>query len=494
MTIKFEQLQSSNQGHSFMLRGVFDNTSPSNDNLGNFQMRTVSYSSTNPQDPQGDGAPSDFTHTAWVLAGHPVNTTAPQNTASATLQAYTIAKPGNQYARSESGHFTYGTNRYGSIAAGSIANIFQTPYTNFTMVHVGSTGPGTQNRDGMKATSSTDVYHIGGYPPATSAIWKMPRASKNPVSAPNSANTFLPTIITNPAGFTHGPAVAGGTAWSENSNDRYYTFQADGNPISPSHGVQGGSFASGNGSWLISDIQMKTAPGPYITAHVYNTNSPAGRYTYAMHTGTSESFSVHWIRGTLQNSHPLVISPTNSSTDLGFKLPYAAMQTGAGGTTAVYFLTPADLVRGRNFAPVTSTTNAAHFGSPAAANQEDIGVASTSDALYIHGGHFSSTFSYAQNVGRVPFANMVTAVTPLGSVGWAARNYDQGNSESKHVFQGGGPQSYPEINNNHWYTFSLNNQTVSVTTAGVTIPAGPGEGLTHAEELGTQGGFAYMAD
>jgi len=491
MTIKFEQLQSTNQGHSFMLRGVFDNTSPSNDHLGNFQMRTVSYSSTNPQDPQGDGAPSDFTHTAWVLAGHPVNTgVAPQNTASATVQAYTIAKPGNQYGRSESGHFSYGASRYSAIAAGSFANIFQTPYQNFTMAHIGSSGPSAENSDGMKATSSTDVYHIGGYSPATSAIWKMPRSAKTTVSAPNSANTYLPTIVTSPAGITHGGAVAGGTAWSENINDKYYTFQSPGNPISPVYGVHSGSFASGHGNNSAQDIFMKNNTGTFLPIA-----SPAGRYAYAMHTGTSESFSVHWIRGILSAGHPLVTSPTNSTTDLGFKLPYAAMQASAGGS---YFLTPSDLIRGRNFAPIApGITNAGRLGNNnSPASMEDIGVASTSDAVYIHGGATGSNASqpFGSHVGRIPFANMVTAVTPLGPVGWYARNMDQGNSESKHIFQGGGPNSSPLTGNNNWYSYSLNNQTVSVATTGLTIPAGPGEGLTHVEELGNQGGFAYMAD
>lgn len=491
MTIKFEQLQSSNQGHSFMLRGVFDNTSPSNDHLGNFQMRTVSYSSTNPQDPQGDGAPSDFTHTAWVLAGHPVNTgVAPQNTASATLQAYTIAKPGNQYARSESGHFSYGATRYTSITNASTANIFQTPYQNFTMAHIGSAGPGVVMKDGMKATSSTDVYHIGGYPPASSAIWKMPRSTKTTVSAPNSSNTYLPTIVTSPAGFTHGAAVAGGTAWSENINDKYYTFQSSGNPISPAHGVHSGSFASGNGTNTAANIYMKNNSGTFSPI-----NSPAGRYAYAMHTGTSESFSVHWMRGTLSAEHPLVTSPSSSTTDLGFKLPYAAMQISGGGS---YFLTPSDLIRGRNFAPIApGVTNVGRLGNnSSAASMEDIGVASTSDAVYIHGGATGATpfQPYAAHVGRIPFANMVTAVTPLGPVGWFARNIDQGNSESKHIFQGGGPNSSPLVGNSNWYSYSLNNQTVSVATTGLTIPAGPNENLTHFEELGNQGGFAYIAD
>ena len=105
MTITFEQTQDTTRGHNFMLRGIFQNSSAPQDNHGNIQIRTVSYNTTNPQDPQGDGAPSDFSHTAWVFAGHPVNSTpiAPNNTASTILHAYTIAKAGNQYIKSDDG-------------------------------------------------------------------------------------------------------------------------------------------------------------------------------------------------------------------------------------------------------------------------------------------------------------------------------------------------------------------------------------------------------
>ena len=471
MTILFEQTQDTTRGHNFMLRGIFDNVSSPQDNHGNIQIRTVSYSTTNPQDPQGDGAPADFTHTAWVFAGHPVNTIAPNNTASSILHAYTIAKPGNQYIKSDDGFFNYGFHSSGPPAALQ-HNVYQLTFSNDTEVSVGSAQGYPSITNAAAATGPTQVLMMGGQTSPnsgeTQAIWTMPKASKSPIAINPTVNTYLPAVFT-PAGTNIGSTQGETQNWSENSNDKWYSNEAG--------DTYSGSFASGNGSRILSDMRN---PGNQSFMSSSVLANPG-------HVGSSGEFSVHFVYGTTHPYHPLVSSVPNSQHELGVKLPFATAQATGG---SILYLPPSLFIKGRDFSPYGISNIAKSSPSDW---RFDNGVASNADAVWVHGGLYGNIGPWQpawRQVGKIPFSSMTSAVAVAGDSGsWGVR-YTQGNSDAKTVFMSRSINSgSPTINN--WRTFNLQS-SITTNTVGTASAAGPGYIPAVQVGIGKVGGFAYI--
>ena len=476
MTILFEQTQDTTRGHNFMLRGIFENVSSPQDNHGNIQIRTVSYSTTNPQDPQGDGAPADFSHTAWVFAGHPVNTIAPNNTASTILHAYTIAKAGNQYIKSDQGFFNFGVTSGPAggpqLPAALDHNVYQLTFSNDTEVAVGS----AQGYPGIyaagAATGPTQVLMMGGQTTTNTgdhqAIWSMPRASKSAVAINPTVNTYLPALFTPTGTFiasSHGETQN----WSENSNDKWYSNNG-GDTFS-------GSFASGNGSRILSDMRN---PGNQSYMNPDGRGQPG-------HVGSSAEFSVHFVHGGTHPYHPLVSSVPNSQHELGLKLPFATAQATGG---SVLYLPPSLFIKGRDMSPAARTNIAK--GVPGDW-RIDNGIASNAEAVWVHGGLYSEIFPYKSSwssVGKVPFASMTSAVASAGDAISYGVHYTQGNNDAKTVFMADQSNSgSPEVNN--WRTFNLQN-SITTNSVGTASVAGPGYGPAVRTGIGKWGGFAYI--
>ena len=473
MTIMFEQTQDTTRGHNFMLRGIFSNSQGTpQDFHGNIQIRTVSYNTTNPQDPQGDGAPSDFTHTAWVFAGHPVNTIAPNNTASTILHAYTIAKGGNQYIKSDDGFFNFGISSGPFMPAALDHNVYQLTFSNDTEVAVGS----AQGYPGIygvgTATGPTQVLMMGGQTSNNSgdhqAIWTMPKAAKTAVAINPTVNTYLPTVFT-PAGINIGSNHGETQNWSENSNDKWYSNN--------SGDTYSGSFASGNGSRIIADFRN---PGNQS----YMNPIYAGN---AANVGSSSEFSVHFVYGNSHPYHPLVSSVPNSQHELGLKLPFATAQATGG---SVLYLPPSLFIKGRDMSPY-GVTNIAK-GTPSDW-RFDNGVASNADAVWVHGGQYNNGPAFSQafkQVGKVSFASMTSAVAVIGDAISYGVSYTQGNNDAKTVFMADqGNSGSPEVNN--WRTFNLQN-SITTNSVGTSSVAGPGYGPAVRTGVGKFGGFAYI--
>tara|TARA_B100001093_G_scaffold57735_3_gene48862 strand:- start:25546 stop:26964 length:1419 start_codon:yes stop_codon:yes gene_type:complete len=471
MTILFEQTQDTIRGHNFMLRGIFSNVSSPQDNHGNIQIRTVSYNTQNPQDPQGDGAPSDFTHTAWVFAGHPVNTIAPNNTASTLLHAFTIAKPGNQYIKSDDGFFNFGWHGP-SLPTALQHNVYQLTFSNNTEVAVGSAQGYPSIYAAGSATGPTQVLLMGGQTSSNSgeqqAIWSMPKASKSAVSINPSVNTYLPAVFSTTSrniGSTQGESQN----WSENGNDKWYSNEAG--------DIYSGSFASGNGSRILSDMRN---PGNQSFMSSSVLANPGN-------VGSSGEFSVHFLNGDTHPYHPLVSSVPNSQHELGVKLPFATAQATGG---SILYLPPSLFVKGRDMSP-------AGIGNIAKASpgswRWDTGVASNADAVWVHGGLYSNVGPYQpawKQVGKIPFSSMTSAVASAGDAGqWGVR-YTQGNSDAKTVFMSKSLNSgSPEVSN--WRTFNLQN-SITTTTVGTASAAGPGYIPAVRVGISKVGGFAYI--
>ena len=470
MTILFEQTQDTTRGHNFMLRGIFDNVSSPQDNHGNIQIRTVSYSTTNPQDPQGDGAPADFSHTAWVFAGHPVNTIAPNNTASTILHAYTIAKPGNQYIKSDSGFFNFGFHSSGPPAALQ-HNVYQLTFSNDTEVAVGSAQGYPSIYAAGAATGPTQVLLMGGQTSSnsgeTQAIWTMPKASKTPIAINPTVNTYLPAVFT-PAGTNIGSTQGETQNWSENTNDKWYSNEGG--------DTYSGSFASGNGSRIFSDIRTPT-----------NQSFMGGSVNIPGHVGSSGEFSVHFVRGDNHPYHPLVSSVPNSQHELGLKLPFATAQATGG---SVLYLPPSLFIKGRDFSPY----GISNVGKSSPSSWRlDNGVASNADAVWVHGGLYGNISSWQpawRQVGKIPFSSMTSAVAVAGDSGAWGTRYTQGNSDAKTVFNTDSKNSgSPTINN--WRTFNLQS-SITTNTVGTASAAGPGYLPAVRVGIGKVGGFAYI--
>ncbi len=472
MTITFEQTQDTTRGHNFMLRGIFQNSSAPQDNHGNIQIRTVSYNTTNPQDPQGDGAPSDFSHTAWVFAGHPVNSTpiAPNNTASTILHAYTLAKAGNQYIKSDDGFFNFGWHGPSAPAAMQ-HNVYQLTFSNDTEVSIGSAQGYPSIYVAGTATGPTQVLLMGGQTSPnsgeTQAIWTMPKASKSPIAINPTVNTYLPALFT-PTGTNIGATQGESQNWSENNNDKWYSNEGG--------DIFSGSFASGSGSRIMSDMRNpgnQSFGGPVLSV-------PAN-------VGSSGEFSIHFVDGSIHPYHPLVSSVPNSQHELGFKLPFATAQATGG---SVLYLPPDFYIKGRDMSPygisniAKGTPNEWRF---------DNGVASNAEAVWVHGGLYNFNTSFSQGyrkVGKVSFASMTSAVAAIGdSFQWGLR-YTQGNSDAKTVFMADtGNSGSPEVNN--WRTFNLQN-SITTNTVGTSAAAGPGWFPAIRSGIGKVGGFAYI--
>jgi len=474
MTIMFEQTQDTTRGHNFMLRGIFSNSQGTpQDFHGNIQIRTVSYNTTNPQDPQGDGAPADFTHTAWVFAGHPVNMTpiAPNNTASTILHAYTIAKPGNQYIKSDDGFFNFGITVGPQMPAALMHNVYQLTFSNDTEVSVGSAQGYPSIYAAGAATGPTQVLLMGGQTSSnsgeTQAIWTMPKASKSPVAINPSVNTYLPALFT-PAGTNIGSTQGETQNWSENSNDKWYSNEGG--------DIWSGSFASGNGSRILSDMRNpgnQSFAGPVLAV-------PGN-------VGSSGEFSVHFVHGTTHPYHPLVSSVPNSQHELGFKLPFATAQATGG---SVLYLPPGFYMKGRDMSPY-GVSNIAK-GTPSDW-RFDNGVASNADAVWVHGGQYNNNSSFSQGfkqVGKVSFASMTSAVAAIGDAISYGVRYAQGNNDAKTVFMADQINSgSPEVNN--WRTFNLQN-SITTNSVGTASAAGPGYGPAVRTGVSKAGGFAYI--
>lgn len=474
MTIMFEQTQDTTRGHNFMLRGIFTNSQGTpQDFHGNIQIRTVSYNTTNPQDPQGDGAPADFTHTAWVFAGHPVNMTpiAPNNTASSILHAYTIAKPGNQYIKSDDGFFNFGYHGP-SLPAAMQHNVYQLTFSNDTEVSVGSAQGYPSITNAAAATGPTQVLMMGGQTSPnsgeTQAIWTMPKASKSPIAINPTVNTYLPAVFT-PAGTNIGSTQGETQNWSENSNDKWYSNEAG--------DTYSGSFASGNGSRILSDMRN---PGNQSFMSSSVLANPG-------HVGSSGEFSVHFVYGTTHPYHPLVSSVPNSQHELGVKLPFATAQATGG---SILYLPPSLFIKGRDFSPYGISNIAKSSPSDW---RFDNGVASNADAVWVHGGLYGNIGPWQpawRQVGKIPFSSMTSAVAVAGDSGsWGVR-YTQGNSDAKTVFMSRSINSgSPTINN--WRTFNLQS-SITTNTVGTASAAGPGYIPAVQVGIGKVGGFAYI--